>query len=113
VVKKKIAEVQGNLGVAVATDVEPAKKWCEGHHTLHLRLSTRFAVLPDLNLSVSPPPPCVGTTPRNTIKNTSPSRAAAVGAPSSVFRPARRQRAFAEDVETAASAHAGSVRRDP
>jgi hypothetical protein len=28
VVKKKIADLQGELGVAVMTDVEPAKKWC-------------------------------------------------------------------------------------
>ena len=47
VVKKKIAEVQGELGVAIATDVEPAKKWCVWLHALHMPLSTRLTVLPD------------------------------------------------------------------
>jgi hypothetical protein len=44
VVKKKIAEVQGELGVAVATDVEPAKKWCVWLHALDVPTS-RFSLL--------------------------------------------------------------------
>lgn len=43
VVKKKIAEVQGELGVAIATDVEPAKKWydAEEYHQKYIAKQSR------------------------------------------------------------------------